>query len=252
VFGTIRYSRRASEDAFDSGIEVEQVIIGSDASQQRRREPVSRQPLEILLVEDNPADVRLTAAMLKDMTIPHHLTVASDGAQALDLLNSDKPKPDFVLLDLSLPKVNGFGVLQHIRSAQTLCMIRVVILSGSAAPDDIKRARELGAEAYLQKPEQYDQYADLGSRIGTLINQPAGQVALEHQTLLAMLKQRFSDVVSRADGRYEIDRRILLSPGEAQALVEEKVTLEEILIYRNRPSHLMPERVRLALTGATP
>ena len=70
------------------------------------------------------------------------------------------------------------------------------------------------------------------------------------QSLIARLRERFSNVSYRSDGRFEIDNRILLWMIEAEALVEQKVTLEEIIIYRHRPSHLMPEHVRLALRGS--
>ena len=77
-----------------------------------------------------------------------------------------------------------------------------------------------------------------------------GGMSSEGQEVLALLKQRFAQVLYRTDGMYEIDRRILLFAKEAQALAENNATLEEIIVYRNLPSHLMPEHVRLALRAS--
>jgi len=110
--------------------------------------------VEILLVEDNADDVRLTMEALKDVQIHHHLTVARDGAEALAVLRSTRhgsPRPDLVLLDLALPRLDGFEVLSTIKRDPDLRAIPVVILSASSEERDIHRAYELQANTFLTK-----------------------------------------------------------------------------------------------------
>lgn len=162
VFGKVQYSREREDSSFDIGIEIEQVVLAG----QRRK------TVYILLVEDNSGDARLTQTMLESVSVPYQLAVASDGAQALEkLLDTAHPRPDLVLLDLNLPKVSGFEVLRRIRSEPSLCTLSVAVLSGSTAPPDVKLARELGVETYLEKPQEFEHYMNLSSRIEDLIMQ---------------------------------------------------------------------------------
>ncbi len=116
-------------------------------------EPVGT--LEILLVEDNPGDVRLTEEGLKDSGIDHRLTVAGDGEHAMAILrNPDAPRPDVVLLDLGLPKMSGQEVLAKIRSDADLKLVPVIILTMSRSEEDILRSYDLQANNYLVKPLQ--------------------------------------------------------------------------------------------------
>src|SRR6266545_2325088 len=105
-------------------------------------------PIEILLVEDNPADVRLTIEALKDTRVPARLHVARDGVEALRMLKDETgatPRPDLILLDLNLPRKDGREVLQEIKQDEALRHIPVVILSTSQAEQDILHSYRLRA-----------------------------------------------------------------------------------------------------------
>jgi CheY-like chemotaxis protein len=119
--------------------------------------------VEVLLVEDNPGDVRLTREALKDGQVGHHLSVAQDGVEALRFLRregpyADAPRPDVVLLDLNLPKKDGRQVLQEMKQDPALRTIPVVILTSSDAERDIAGAYELQASCYITKPVDLDQF----------------------------------------------------------------------------------------------
>lgn len=111
----------------------------------------------ILLVEDNPGDVRLTREAFREGQIENDLHVVHDGAAALEYLQGegeyeDEPRPDLILLDLNLPRMSGDEVLEQIKSDPGLCSIPVIVLTGSRAEEDILRSYELQANAYLTKP----------------------------------------------------------------------------------------------------
>jgi CheY-like chemotaxis protein len=119
--------------------------------------------LEILLAEDNEFDVHLTEAALRDATLPNRLNCVPDGEAALAFLNrageySEAPTPDLILLDLNLPKMNGFQVLEAIKADPRLCNIPVVVVSGSDRAADISRAYGLQASAFVVKPMEVDEY----------------------------------------------------------------------------------------------
>jgi two-component system, chemotaxis family, response regulator Rcp1 len=123
--------------------------------------PTARPPLEILLVEDNPADVRLTIEALKAARVPNNLQVARDGAEAIDLLKgagAHGPRPDLILLDLNLPKKDGREVLADIKEDDNLRHIPVVILTTSQADQDILQSYLLRANAVTTKPVDVDQF----------------------------------------------------------------------------------------------
>ena len=118
-------------------------------------------PIEILLVEDNPADVRLTAEALKEARASNRLHVARDGVEAIRMLRDGTgavPRPDLILLDLNLPRKDGREVLQEIKRDDALRHIPVVILSGSQAESDILQSYRLGANAFITKPVEIDQF----------------------------------------------------------------------------------------------
>jgi two-component system, chemotaxis family, response regulator Rcp1 len=124
--------------------------------------PPSR-PVEILLVEDNPGDVRLTREALKEGKVRNNLYVASDGMKALAFLRregefSDAPRPDLILLDLNLPRKDGREVLEEVKADPQLRLIPVVILTSSQAEQDIVRAYDLHANCYISKPVDLDQF----------------------------------------------------------------------------------------------
>lgn len=120
-------------------------------------------PIEVLLVEDSPGDVRLTCEAFRDANERIHLHVASDGVEAMSFLrreepNQDAPRPDFILLDLNLPRMDGREVLATIKGDASLCTIPTVILTTSEAEADILMSYELRANSYLSKPVQLDKF----------------------------------------------------------------------------------------------
>jgi two-component system response regulator len=115
-------------------------------------------PIDILLVEDNPADVRLTREALKDARV--RLQVARDGVEAMEMLRAAdaEHRPDLILLDLNLPRKDGREVLQEIKRDDVLRHIPVVILTTSQAEQDILQSYRLGASAFITKPVEIDQF----------------------------------------------------------------------------------------------
>ena len=114
-------------------------------------------PADVLLVEDNPGDVRLTREAFREGRIENALHVVTDGVEAMDFLlqrgdHADAARPDLVLLDLNLPRKNGDEVLAEIRDDSDLKTIPVVVLTGSKAQEDVVKSYELCANAYLTKP----------------------------------------------------------------------------------------------------
>ena len=121
------------------------------------------QPIDILLVEDNAADVRLTQEVLTDSKIRNNITVATDGAEALSCLRQQgkfkgAPRPDLILLDLNLPVKDGREVLAQIKNDPELKAIPVVILTTSKAEEDIVRTYNLHANCYITKPVDLEQF----------------------------------------------------------------------------------------------
>jgi chemotaxis family two-component system response regulator Rcp1 len=120
-------------------------------------------PIEILMVEDNPGDVRLTREALKDSKILNQLHVVEDGVAAMDFLHRRPPyesvqRPDLVLLDLNLPRMDGREVLAAIKSDPLLKLIPVVVLTTSKAEEDVLRAYHLAANCYVTKPVDLHQF----------------------------------------------------------------------------------------------
>jgi two-component system response regulator len=121
-------------------------------------------PIDILLVEDNPADVRLTQEAFKDARVPNRLHVARDGVEALSMLRDATgavPRPDLILLDLNLPRKDGREVLEDIKQDETLRHIPVVVLSTSQSEQDIARSYRLGANAFVTKPVDIDRFFEV-------------------------------------------------------------------------------------------
>ncbi len=123
----------------------------------------SAMPVEILLVEDNPGDVRLTQEVLREGKVRNTLRVAGDGEQALAMLrregpHRDAPRPDVILLDLNLPKKDGRTVLAEIKNDPSLHRIPVVILTTSKAEEDVLKSYDLNANCYITKPVDLDQF----------------------------------------------------------------------------------------------
>lgn len=119
--------------------------------------------IEILLVEDNPGDVRLTKEALKEGKVFNNLNVVPDGVEAMAYLNregrfADVVTPDIILLDLNLPKMDGREVLSRIKKDELLKRIPVVVLTTSKADEDVLRVYDLHANCYITKPVDLDQF----------------------------------------------------------------------------------------------
>jgi len=130
----------------------------------------SARPIEILLVEDNPADVRLTIEALKESRILNNMNVTIDGVEALQFLRregeySAAPRPDLILLDLNLPKKDGRQVLTEIKQDPSLRRIPVVVLTSSQAEQDVFTSYDLHANCFITKPVDLDQFMSV---VGTI------------------------------------------------------------------------------------
>ena len=123
-------------------------------------------PIEILLVEDNPGDIILTKEAFAEAKIKNNIHIAKDGEEALYYLNKHKGyensvKPDLILLDLNLPKIDGREVLDSIKTDDQLCHIPVVVLTSSEAEQDILQTYELHANSYVVKPINLEQFVNV-------------------------------------------------------------------------------------------
>jgi chemotaxis family two-component system response regulator Rcp1 len=123
-------------------------------------------PIEILLVEDNPGDVRLTREALKDAKVINNVTVARDGVEALAIIRKEgehakAATPDLILLDLNLPKVSGLEVLRQLKSTDVVKRIPIIILTSSKAETDIAKTYDLHANCFITKPIDFEQFIDV-------------------------------------------------------------------------------------------
>ena len=133
----------------------------------------------ILLVEDNPDDVALTLRALRKNNFPHEVTVARDGAEALDLLLADgsagEALPGLILLDLNLPKIDGLEVLRRLRASDRTKFIPVIVLTSSKLEEDIASAYRGGANAFVRKPVSFSEFTDAVRTLGVFwlsLNEP--------------------------------------------------------------------------------
>jgi two-component system, chemotaxis family, response regulator Rcp1 len=125
--------------------------------------PAAGRPIEILMVEDNPGDVRLTMEALRESKVRNNLHVAGDGVEAMAVLRREGQhagavRPDLILLDLNLPRMDGREVLSAIKSDAKLKTIPVVVLTTSRAEQDVLRSYELQANCYITKPVDLEQF----------------------------------------------------------------------------------------------
>ena len=123
-------------------------------------------PVEVLLVEDNTGDVRLTLEAMKEGKVINNLSIASDGVEAMAFLRKegrykDAARPDIILLDLNLPKKDGREVLAEIKADPSLRLIPVVVLTTSQAEEDILRTYNLHANCYVTKPVDLEQFINV-------------------------------------------------------------------------------------------
>lgn len=131
---------------------------------------VGGKPVEILLVEDNPGDVKLTEKAFENARLSNDLHVVNDGVEALDFLHrrgeyEDAPRPDLILLDLNLPRKPGEEVLEEVKADEALKRLPVVILTSSEAEEDILQTYDLHANAYLTKPVSFDGFTEVIQKI---------------------------------------------------------------------------------------
>lgn len=131
---------------------------------EQQQQPTQQRRIEVLLAEDNPADVRLTRDALRESRMRINLSVASDGEETMAFLRrrgkyAGAPRPELVLLDLNMPKMDGREVLVEMRKDPSLDCIPVVVLTTSDAEEDIVRSYKLHANGYVTKPTYLDQFA---------------------------------------------------------------------------------------------
>jgi len=124
---------------------------------------IDARPIEILLVEDNPGDVRMAVEALKDCRVDNHLSVVEDGLEALAFLRgrdkyAGRPRPDLILLDLNLPRKDGHQVLAEIKADGDLRQIPVIVLTTSENERDVNKAYDLNANCYITKPSGLEQF----------------------------------------------------------------------------------------------
>ena len=122
-------------------------------------------PIHILMVEDNPGDVRLAKEALRDAKVRNEMVVASDGERAMEILTGAERLPDLVLLDLNLPKKHGREVLAQMKSDDGLKRIPVVVLTSSQAEEDVLGTYDLHANCYITKPLDLDQFVKVVNSI---------------------------------------------------------------------------------------
>jgi two-component system response regulator len=157
---------------------------------------MSSEELDILLVEDSPEDVDLALHTLEQEKLANHIFVVRDGAEALDFIfchgafthRSFEHPPKLVLLDLKLPKVDGMEVLKRIKSDPRTKTIPVVIMTSSKEERDLVASYNLGANSYIQKPVDFDQFRETVKTVGLywlVINQPPVMEDQQHLAGLA-------------------------------------------------------------------
>lgn len=144
-------------------------------------------PIEILLVEDNPADLKMTLHALRSGNVANHIQVARDGAEALEFIFCEgafsarniNDRPKVILLDLKLPKVDGLEVLARVKGDPRTKNIPVVIMTSSNEQSDVARSYDLGVNSYIVKPVNFDSFAKAVQELGMywmLLNQPPAPV----------------------------------------------------------------------------
>jgi CheY-like chemotaxis protein len=130
--------------------------------------------LTVLLVEDNPRDVRLTQRAFQQAGLPHDLRVVRDGDEALAYLHREgayketetAPRPDVILLDLNLPRMGGHELLREVKQDSRFKQVPMIVLTTSERPDDVRLAYDAGANAYLLKPVEFSRFTEVIGQLG--------------------------------------------------------------------------------------
>ena len=137
--------------------------------------------IKILLIEDNPDDVEITLRAFKKHNLANHITVARDGEEALDIIfqhgkeSAEGLRPDLILLDLKLPKVDGMEVLRQIKENSETKVIPVIVLTSSKEESDLAESYRLGVNSYIRKPVNFEKFTEVVMQLGLywlLINEP--------------------------------------------------------------------------------
>ena len=133
--------------------------------------PPAKRPYRVLVVEDNPTDARLVEEALSAHGVQYEMVVLPDGEEAIRHLEhiTESSLPDLIILDLNIPKRDGFGVLDAYRASAALSFVPVVILTSSDSPADRQRARKIGVNAFLQKPMSLEEFIALGPRFKAIL-----------------------------------------------------------------------------------
>jgi CheY-like chemotaxis protein len=143
----------------------------------------SSRPIEILLVEDNPGDVRLTQEAFKEGRMYNNMNVVGDGMEAMEFLrrqgaHTNAPRPDLILLDLNMPKKNGFEVLSEVKKDPSMRYIPIIVLTTSKAEQDIVKTYNEHANCFITKPVDLDQFFEIVKTIQdfwlTIVKLPKG------------------------------------------------------------------------------
>lgn len=136
----------------------------------------SQAPAQILLGEDNPADVYLIRQALEENGISYNLKVAIHGGELIDVVTNHSPQvPDLIVLDLNLPRHEGLEILKLIRGNRNLSHVPVVILTSSDSPKDRVAASALGADCYIRKPSSLDEFMAIGRTFQSLLSRACHQ-----------------------------------------------------------------------------
>lgn len=131
-------------------------------------------PLTVLLIEDNPRDIRLTQRAFKQTEMTHDLRVVRDGDEALAYLHREgaygdprsAPRPDVILLDLNLPRMGGHELLRRVKQDPRFKHVPIIVLTTSGRPDDVLQAYDAGANAYLLKPVEFTRFTEVLEQLG--------------------------------------------------------------------------------------
>jgi len=134
-------------------------------------------PVEVLIIDDNPGDIALLRESFKECAVQPKITAAYDADQAFDLLLDGKRfAPDLIILDVNLPRIDGFEILRRIRSDKRFSSTPVLVMSSSTCRSDVWRAYDLHANAFLTKPSDMDAYIEVARGIVTFWLEPLGGV----------------------------------------------------------------------------
>lgn len=146
------------------------------------RNMIRQRRLRVLIVEDNKADARLVQALVEETGFPTQITMVGDGEKAIQMMEraakGEGPEPDLVLLDINLPKKNGYEVLSSIKDYAHMAHIFIAMCSGSSSCEDVRRSRNDGADAYILKPMGLEEMEDIVSRLRDIL------VSLNERTAL--------------------------------------------------------------------